>query len=385
MLDLSRYTTPLSSWNGLYRYAQDHPQVCKGQLPDSFSEEDLLKVMKKQAREVLSEKEYDTFRKAVTSLRKGRAVSIKKENLYRLFFVLQLESDTEAQDLLMNYLHQSELSARALDDFIIIAALKMQLSWKETCGIRSRYAELIASQPMAPGNITEGQTAEVYYSIINDSIRTVSDLCGYLDNPENIAFFAKTCNTRYLALFDDVQLEVLYNGSQEEFIRIYANYGSLDRITIKEYYYSLFGISAAGGLSEEEIMTLSGVFENTFMSYDNFCLLVQRKRPVDVSSGTFLLGLFKKLLTEEQDVTEDFYVDFLNPEEFTEIINDILIYFGFPILNPDQDPFERLLMDTYENCLSEHADLSNAAFQQTFIQNLCDNLKELAAICRESR
>ena len=379
MFDPARYITPLSSWSGLFRYAEDHPGFSKGLLPDSFSDDDLLKFIKKQAQDVLSPKEYDTFRKAFTSLRKGKAVSVKRENLYRLFFVLRLGSDTEAQNLLMNYLHQSELSARSLVEFIIIACLKMHLSWTETCDIRNRYAELIASQPLAPDTITEGQTAEVYYSVIQDRLHTKEDLCAYLDNPENTAFFSRTCNTQYLALFDDVQLEVLYSGTQEELVRMYINYGTLERETIQDYYYSLFG------LSEEEIMTLAGLFENVFMSYDNFCLLVQRKRPVNVSSGTFLLGLFKKLYTEEEDTEEDFYANFLDPEEFTEVINDILIYFGFPILNPDLDPFERLIMDTYEECLSSHADLSNAEFQQAFTDCVRDNLKQLAAYCLEKQ
>ena len=382
MFDIARYTTPVSAWNGLYLYVQDHPLIYRGLMPESFSEDELLKVIKKQARDVLSTGEYDSFRKAITTLRKGSAVSVRKENLFRLFFVLHLQSDIEAQDLLMNYLHESELSARSLDEFIIIAALKLQLSWQETGMIRDKYALLIAEQPIAPGEITEGQTAEVYYSVINEKLHTADDLFEYLDHPENTAFFAKTCNTRYLALFDDVQLEVLYNGSNEEFIRMYTNYGSLEQETIQDYYYSLFGMSGQEpGLSEKEIMALAGLFENVFMSYDNFCLLVQRKRPVNVSSGTFLLGLLKKLLTESENSSDDFYVDFLDPDEFSEVIDDIMTYFGFPALNPDINSFDRLVMDTYEDCLSSYADLSNEQFQQAFLDRLRDNLRQLARHC----
>lgn len=380
MLDLSRYTMPLSSWSGLFRYVTEHEDIYPNILARPFSEDDLLKVIKKQAQGILSQKEYDTFRKAMTSLKKGTAVSVKKENLYRLFFVLRLSSDIQAQGLLMNYLHQSELSARSLDEFIMIAALKLQLSWQETSDIRNNYARIISDQSLSPGEIAEGQTAEVYYSIINEKLRSADDLCAYLDNPENTAFFAKTCNTQYLALFDDVQLEVLYNSNQEEFIRMYTNYGALEQETIQDYYFSLFGLSGDNALSEEEIMALASLFENVFMSYDNFCLLVQRKRPVNVSSGTFLLGLIKKLLSEEEDSSEDFYVDFLDPEEFTEVINDILTYFGFPVINPDLDPFERLLMDTYNSCLSSYAGLSNAQFHKTLIDCLRGNLRQLAAL-----
>ena len=397
MLDLSRYTMPLSSWSGLFRYVTEHEDIYPNILARPFSEDDLLKVIKKQAQGILSQKEYDTFRKAMTSLKKGTAVSVKKENLYRLFFVLRLSSDIQAQDLLMNYMHQSELSARSLDEFIMIAALRIGLSWEEARAVRVRYAERIAAQPLSPSGISEGQTAEVYYKVISDQIHTAEDLCAYLDDDENMDFFARTCNTQYLALFSDVELEVIYNGSDEERIRLYSDFGSLERETMQDYYYSLFGMAenagpggdagSGDGLSEAEIMSLAGLFDNVFMSYDNFCLLVQRKRPVNVSSGTFLLGLFGKLLTDDEDSSEDFYVNFLDPEEFTGVINDILIYFGFPVLSPEIDPFERLVMDTYEECLSAYAGdnaaaVSNSEFAQIFIDSLRGNLRLLAA--RES-
>ena len=392
-MDLSKYTSSYSVWSGLYKYASDHPDLFKGLLPDRWTDEDLLKAIKKQAAAVFSPREYDTFRKSVTSVRKGKIRYMNRENLYRLFFVMELASDTQAQDLLMNYLHQSELSARSLDEFIMIAALRIGLSWEETRAVRLRYAGRIASQPLSPSGLCEGQTAEVYYKVINDQIHSLEDLCAYLDADENMDFFARTCNTQYLALFSDVQLEVIYNGSPEERIRLYSDFGSLEQETMQDYYFSLFGMTgnagpgcdaeSGGGLSEAEIMSLAGLFDNVFMSYDNFCLLVQRKRPVNVSSGTFLLGLFGKLLTEDEDSSEDFYVNFLDPEEFTGVINDILIYFGFPVLSPEIDPFERLVMDTYEECLSVYtgdnaAAVSNSEFAQVFTDSLRGNLKLLA-------
>ena len=392
-MDLSKYTSSYSVWSGLYKYASDHPDLFKGLLPDRWTDEDLLKAIKKQAAAVFSPREYDTFRKSVTSVRKGKIRYMNRENLYRLFFVMGLYSDTQAQDLLMNYLHQSELSARSLDEFIMISALRIGLSWEETRAVRLRYAGRIASQPLSPSGLCEGQTAEVYYKVINDQIHSLEDLCAYLDADENMDFFARTCNTQYLALFSDVQLEVIYNGSPEERIRLYSDFGSLEQETMQDYYFSLFGMTgnagpgcdaeSGGGLSEAEIMSLAGLFDNVFMSYDNFCLLVQRKRPVNVSSGTFLLGLFGKLLTEDEDSSEDFYVNFLDPEEFTGVINDILIYFGFPVLSPELDPFECLIMDTYEECLSAYGgDNAAAVSNSEFMDSLRGNLRLLAA--RES-
>lgn len=373
MLNLSDYTTPHSAWNGIYTYVKDHPALYQDILSDAFTEDELLKALKKQAQRLFLPKEYDAFRKSITALQKEKAVSLKRENIFRLFFALRLTTDTEAQDLLLNYLHQSELSARSLDEFIIIAALKLQLSWSETRMIREKYATAIAAQPFSPAEIAEGQTAEVYYSVICDTLHSLDDLMNYLDAPENLAFFAKTCNTQYLSLFHDVELQTLYTGTAEQRIRLFTDYGDPEPETMRSYYASLYP------LSEEQIFSLSCLFPNVFMSYDTFCQFVQRKRPLNISSGLFLLSLLAKLRTDDEEAMEDFYVDFLDSEEFTDMLNDILAYFGFPALQPDLDPFERLVLHTYNECLDLHPDITNSEFQDEFLDMLWNYLEELAA------
>ncbi len=373
MLKILDYCASGSLWNGIASYVRDYRAA--------YSDEELLKMLKSNAKKTLPPKEYDSFRKAVTALHKGTALSLKKENLYRLCFVLELESDTQAQNLFLNYLHQNELSARSLDEFILIAALKLQLSWADACAIRGKYDAQIAAQPVSPGALREGDTAEVYYTVIHRQLKTREDLERFLDNPENLSFFSKTRNTQYLALFDDVELELLYNDDSEQTVKLLTNYGSSEKETIQEYYYSLFGLQderSEESLTHEEIASLCGVFAHVFMTYDNFCLLVQRKRPVDVSSGTFLLNLLKKLLTDEADSENDFYINFLDPEEFVEICNDILIYFGFPALNPDCDCFDKLLLDVYAETLDGHPAVTNSDFQKLYLQNLRKYLRLIA-------
>lgn len=380
MLNLSDYTLPQNIWNGISRYVRDHFDKYQDNLSVSFTDDDLLKTLIKSASKRLLPKEYDTFRKAVTSLKKGTAATLKHENLYRLCFVLNLDSDIQAQDLFLNYLHFNELSARSLDEFIIIASLKLQLNWEETCNIRRKYHEQIQAQPNSPSVLCEGQTAETYQQIINDKIQTVDDLYGFLDVPENINFFAKTRNTQYLALFDDVKLEVLYNGDFEQIIRLVTNYGNLEKEPILEYYRSLFGLqfSEDKQLTQKEISSLSSIFENVFMNYDNFLLLVQRKRPVDISSGTFMLSLLKKLLTDASEEDNDFYMNFLDEDEFIEVCDDILIYFGFPTLNPECDSFDRLILDVYRETLEKHPDISNSEFQRVYLLSLRNYLRLIA-------
>lgn len=381
MLDISTYCTPKTIWPGIFSYAAAHTDKYHTALTTPFTDDDLLKMLRKTAQKAFPPKEYDTFRKAVTALRKGTAHSLKRENLYRLCYALELDSDAQAQDLFQNYLHQNELSLRSLDEFILTAALKLQLSWKDTSFLRHTYAAQTAAQPIAPASIEEGHTAEMYYTVIQEKLYTLQDLAHFLNHPENLSFFARTRNTQYLALFDDVTLDILYNSSQEQIINLLPFYGASQKETIQNYYLALFGLAgddSGDSLSMEEITSLSRKFEHVFMTYDNFCLLVQRKRPADISSGTFMLGLLKKLLTDESDTEHDFYVDFLNPEEFTGICNDILVYFGFPILNPACDSFDCLIMDVYTETLNQHPDAGNTLFQELYLQNLRKYLRLIA-------
>lgn len=383
MLNISDYCVPGTIWPGIVSYVQNHPDKYPQIPAESFSDDDLLHLLKKNAKSVLPANEYDAFRKAVTALKKRTAGSLKKENLYRLCYVLSLESDTQAQNLFLNYLHQNELSARSLDEFILIACLKLQLSWEETSKLRKAYQQQILSQPISPDHLTEGQTAEAYRTVINDMIHTKEDLILFLDNPDNLSFFAKTRNTQYLALFDDLELELLYNADQKQIVKLVTDYGSSEKEPVLDYYHSLFGLqddNSKDCLSDQEITLLCDKFEHVFMTYDNFCLLVQRKRPIDISSGTFMLNLLKKLLTEERDFEHDFYVDFLDPDDFIDVCNDILIYFGFPILNPDCDNFDRLLLDVYQETLNENPSVSNPCFQKIYMQNLRNYLKQIAHI-----
>ena len=70
MLNLSDYTTPHSTWNGIYTYVKDHPALYQDVLADTFTEDELLKALKKQAQSLFLPKEYDAFRKSITALQK---------------------------------------------------------------------------------------------------------------------------------------------------------------------------------------------------------------------------------------------------------------------------------------------------------------------------
>lgn len=91
-----------------------------------------------------------------------------------------------------------------------------------------------------------------------------------------------------------------------------------------------------------------------------------------------MLSLLKKLLTEDSEKDNDFYMNFLEEDEFIEICDDIRIAFGFPTLNPECDNFDRLLLDVYQETLKEHSDLSNCDFQNVYIHSLRNYLRLIA-------
>ena len=104
MLNISDYCVPGTIWPGIISYVQNHLKKYPQIPAKSFSDDDLLNLLKKNAKSVLPANEYDAFRKAVTALKKRTAGSLKKENLYRLCYVLSLESDTQAQNWFLNNL-----------------------------------------------------------------------------------------------------------------------------------------------------------------------------------------------------------------------------------------------------------------------------------------
>lgn len=380
MLDIQQYCNSKSILSEIKRYVIDHSDVYDELINSTSDVDDILAMIKKNAKEMMPANEYDSFRKSLSSLQKGKTFTLKTDNLFRLCFSLKLQSDLDAQELFTNYLHLNELSARSLEEFIFIAALKLHLNYIEFIEIRNYFQNDIKNQSASPQNINEGLTAVVYYSAMNN-IHSKEELIEYLRDWDNLSFFAKTRNTQYLALFSDVELETIYTASDEQLVRLVTDYGMAEKETIYSYYLSLFGIQTSDSddsLSEEEITNLAEKFEGTFMSYDNFCDLVQRKRPVDISSGTFLLNLLKMLITDASASDIDFYVDFSDPDDFQDVINDILTYFGFPTLNPECDSFDNLILDVYNETISDNPVASNSELQQIYLNKLRNYLRLIA-------
>ncbi|MDO4620741.1 MAG: hypothetical protein Q4B09_08985 [Lachnospiraceae bacterium] len=382
-LNISDYIAARSPWSGILRYLRD--RSAGDPASAELTDEALAKQLLKTAKEILTDtKEYDTFRKAISALRSNKTLSLRKDNLFRLLFVLQLPSDDEAHHFLIRYLHRNDLSPRALDEFIVLSALKLGLSWAETHELLYvRYADRIKGQENVPDNLEEGFTQAVYLNVI-DRLQTAEELVRYLDNPVNTSFFAKTGNTLYRTIFfDAVPVNASGNDDASPHIRLVDDNG--DDVAVEEYRRSLFGLSSYYSddiLSLEEIDALSAVFEDVFMTESSFYKLVSRHNLSDVSSGTFLLSFLMRI--DPEDDSSEYYVDFLDGSEddndFHRACDEWLLYYGFPYLNPECGNFEKLLLDVHRELLSQlpsHPDIDNATFYDAYLAALRHYLREL--------
>ncbi len=395
-LNIEKYRSAGSIWPGILRYVRETQFGSAGASEESVSEKELSKWINKEAQKILIEqdadgqpytKDFDTFRKAMSNLKNGKTLAIKKDNLFRLLFVLHISSDTEAQHLLSDYLHINELSARILEDFLVLSALHLQLSWSETKKfLYEKYADLVKEQNPVPDNADEGYTAIVYSGVI-DRLHSVQDLTNYLDTPLERAAFARSSNTRYLALFYEVTPEAVPDRvTGKTLFRLSDPEGN--NITVTQYreeFFRLGGNCPEDALTIDEINALSEIFEDIFLDAAEFDALVHRHRTTDVSPGTFIISFLNRLDAEDEDF--EFYVNFFEPDDFRDALDDWLLYYGFPLMNPDCSSFERLLLDIHSELLlqvnaadlQDTDDFSNADFFEEYLRALRYYLRALIA------
>ncbi len=365
MLNIKNYIGNATLWNGICSFIRKN-------VRENASEKEITKLLLTSASAQFEDKEYRTFRRAMSSLKNGKNASLQNENLYRLLFVLlklpilknddyrnQSRGDVRARNLLTVYLGQPELSVRSMNEFILLSALKIGLDWKETLHLRNEFSEAIAAMPAAPEELCEGRTDEFYAEVVEHT-ESLRDIRKTLSSDLYRSYFAKTRNTQYLALFPDLPEK----GA-----------GS-----ITDLYYGIFSIDTETGdcLTVEEIRALTKVFGNIFMTFDTFCKLVNRTSVTEISGETYLLSILN---------LPEIEIDFLDHRFFREEINDFLTYHGFANLTPEVHSFDRLFFDVYEEIFLENthnAEKNRAASNEQFCEIFTRRLGEyLRLIARE--
>ena len=373
-LDLTTYITKKNYWKGIRDYITEYSnqysdlnQHIHTNIQDA-SDDDIRRFINARFRTLvpkdsIENAEWDSFRHCTQDLMKGTRNNILRLNQYRLIFALRFESADEAvreaNNFLLNYLLEPDLSARNLLDFIMIAALQLDLDWLQALQYYNTYQDFL--QPPATEDPLEKGTTK---RLRNEPLKfnTGDDIAKFLGKPdaeppsENLMQFAVTNNTRYQTLFNRFDIQ-----KEDETITIYG-----DKKLTNEYLHSMIIClrnwddspknNAENPLTEKDIKRLSKVFPDVFMTLDNFNSLKKRNRNVEITHGIMLLKLLEELnpyLDDADNEKEPVKFDILqDPVDFTDIneIKSVATMFfegvGLPKLSVN-DSFDRLVIDTH--------------------------------------
>ena len=312
------------------------------------------------------EKEYDKslFKKAIHHLNSGKIASFRRydknysyDNLYLLCFVLGLNF-VESTTLLRDYLHENSLSARSLKEFIILFGLEKGIRWTAVRRMLNKYDEEINRQSQAPDHAFDGQTLLRQERYLND-MADMSDLDGFLSDTANLNFFSRLRNTHYLALLD-YRVEVSTVSGKNNRYRLVEDHFDWKYETMAERYHNLFGLYPANTDDEEdvtpyldidEIEELARIFGDTFLNYNQFCAVVQRRSVVEPCQEQFLLFIIENLDDE----------NYSSKESFINNCNSFLRTTGFPILDASY-AFNRLVLDAYDETALHYPEVTKCRY-----------------------
>lgn len=299
---------------------------------------------------------------------------ISRINVIRLCFALELNFQ-EASNFLMSYMHESELSARSLIEFLAICALNSpEMTWKDVFELSAEFVTIL-DMPASPNNPGAGMTQEVVTQVIPTltSVEAIRDYLDPLKYPEHVDFFAKTRNTQYLALFDDVRIDFDHNRAELAEQKHKSN-----PLSVKGYYTRLFGIQSLDGditdnyLTKNDIPKLIKLYPDAFMTGQVFGELVNRTRNEPIASGTFLLHLLVTMESSDHDKRHG--IDFTKADKVIDYINSTMLEAGYPFLS-EKNPFDKLVIDIINfTCTKE---LSSENSRRIILETLRHILKTL--------
>lgn len=215
----TNYIHPNNYWSCIKNYILKKNFSQANQIDDSS----ILDFILDNAKTNLG-KSYESFRKFISNYHKNAFHSFSRDNLFCLIFVFNIYDINEAQYFCRNIVHQNELSARSLQEFIILCGLKLHLSYSETMDICDIYSNTIEAMPNSPNQIQYKKTYNLLNDIIINNINSVDDLHAYLSKEENISIFARTRNTTYLMLFDEIGWELWDSVDWRNFFEYYTKY-----------------------------------------------------------------------------------------------------------------------------------------------------------------
>ncbi|MDE6026291.1 MAG: hypothetical protein K2G45_12675 [Lachnospiraceae bacterium] len=249
VLDINNYLSNYSSWNSLRNYIIETLNL---NLELNSDQETIDKIVIKSIREkskdiLLDESEVSTFDKKIRDYKNNnqKSLSFERTNLYRLLFVLEIDDMNEIFSFCRNIIHQQELSARSLDDFIVLCCLKLHISYRDYLKLNKSYEDRIKKMRLADKTLVYHITNEHKdYGIA--TINSIDALEKYVD--EHIDEFARTRNTTYLMLFSCVSWKAWEEQEWINFFNIFSedapeNYKSFTMEDWCDFANDGFGIS----------------------------------------------------------------------------------------------------------------------------------------------
>ena len=364
MLAITNYLRRTNSWEKLRDYILDIAKitVSAGEDPSDLA----IAWFKNQAMSLITQKDlYDLIDKKIRNYRLGAHNPDKRGGftftdytLYPLLFVLGIKDPMDIQRFCRNTLHQDELSARNLKDFITLCCLKLNCPVDVYASMISKYSEEIKNMESAPRKVLYGVTGDHFDSI--SSINNTNQLERYVQ--DHLSEFAKTRNTRYLMLFDEVGWESWGQDQWKDFFNQYPDYDpgywnmseadradfildvlengvspSMEHDLIKYWHHDEFDDSqrkdahnekakrkktleqnktpedcynrfhlCENGLTDEQIGILSKAddYKDAFLSSDAYKKLFFQKATNDIPAGVYLISMLMKYF-EDTDAPED--------------------------------------------------------------------------------
>lgn len=395
------YISPINIWSSIDAFVSKNIHQYIDELSEMELEPNTLKIIKTNAKRIFDSKTYDSFRKCIDGVYNKKHATFSRKNALLLCFALNLNDIDSFNNILQNHLHENELSAKSIDEFIIICGLKLGIGYSKINELLIKYKEIIDDAPTASLKLIEHQTDYIYDEVINSRINTLEDLINFFEQPSNLAFFAKTRNSHYFALFNDIEWDTfvrLHRGLPADDIQDIINYhlekytnAYIDdknaKETIKSYYLGLFSIVSwdediynkpiKNALTESDILALTKIYPGIFLDVDTYSKLIKRIRPIDISSGTYLIKILEEINPNDDMDDPDYFLDFTDYNDFLGQINEFLSEAGFPVLN-EYNNFDKLILDTMQDTLNENAGLTSLDMKNAFFQLLRERLKAIA-------
>ena len=390
MKDISFYILMDNRIDSIVKYAEDHREYYS---LNEYTVESVKVMIKASAKEIFDEKNYDSFRKCIDALAKREHRALSRTNIFKLCYALKIDSLGSATEFLERYLGVNPLSPRVLEEFVIIAGYKLNLTWKEVNEITRSAEDIIGSVPPSPRVLTDGDTQSMAEDI-DKKIHSVSDLKKYITTELTNSFFARTRNTQYMAFFNYMDWETYMDWEKDNPDKEVSDFilGTWDNDTLENRHLRTFSFenededeytdtSYGDHLTSADIETLSRVFPNTFLSYETYRHLMLRERNEPISSETMLIVLMNDVNPDNvwNDISSDSWeyelyqnqsLDFTNEDEFKKNMNFFLENAGCAHLNYTVG-FERLILDALHDTIEENqASIENGTCGSSELKSL---------------